>query len=191
MLNCSVSNRSLTSDCLSPFSKHSSPFSCIQTTPFAALYRQRPPLFYVLYLRSTIAIPFLPASNITITMSRSLILNKWFSPRISQPNFDNGEFDFEIGCVSCSLVFGDLYNAHLCHDHVWRIDCATESFSNSLTDISLFPVHCCDKGRPVNINVNKHIFPAELAQQYNDKMAEHLADIKIRCWYPECSTFLP
>ncbi|QDS67547.1 hypothetical protein FKW77_002625 [Venturia effusa] len=86
--------------------------------------------------------------------------------------------DFDVGCVSCSLVFDDIYTVDLCGDHVWCINCALDQFTAATGDIELFPVNCCGKDHVLALQAVQYLLPLRVVQLYSTKLIEYTTERK-------------
>ncbi|KAF2436789.1 hypothetical protein EJ08DRAFT_728518 [Tothia fuscella] len=102
-----------------------------------------------------------------------------------------GDWEEDLACVICGNIYDDIYNLHICADHVWCIDCAKSQFEKAiLEDISMFPVNCDGRQHPLSIDTIKHLFPVDLVKRYNLKLAETFSPLKVYCSNVACSRFL-
>lgn len=111
--------------------------------------------------------------------------------RIPDDNVDAAPSDFDVGCVSCTLVFDDIYTVNLCGDHVWCINCAIDQFTAATEDVELFPVNCCGKRHILALQAVKYLLPSRVGQLYSIKLAEWTTERKVWCSNENCGQFLP
>lgn len=111
--------------------------------------------------------------------------------RIPDGIVDTALSDLDVGCVSCSLVFDDIYTVNLCGDHFWCINCAIDQFTAATQDIELFPVNCCGKNHVLALQAVQYLLPSRVVQLYSTKLAESTTERKVWCSNEDCGEFLP
>lgn len=95
-----------------------------------------------------------------------------FAARIPDTVVDTTLSDFEIGCVSCTLVFYDIYTVNLCGDRFWCINCVIDQFTAATEDVELFPVNCCGRGRVLALKAVQYLLPRPIVQIYSSKLSK-------------------